>query len=184
MPKQKSSFLFWCFFDTLLEVFPKENFINAKDKLIAPATYWTEWVLWSVAWDSSGVHNEPECPLPLITDDGEFLILLQTGPTFGDDSTVLRIYRRRGHRGDPLREGPDHGVFIKDIVLKEIWTPDRLAANPRFWTDSTPQWFAGGTFEFSSDRRQLIHKTRWGDTVSINLADGSLRENSQRPPVQ
>ena len=159
-----------------LEVFPKENFINAKDKLIAPATYWTEWVLWSVALDSSGVHNEPECPLPLITDDGEFLILLQTGPTFGDDSTVLRIYRRRDHLGDPLREGPDHGVFIKDIVLKEIWTPDRLAANPRFWTDSTPQWFAGGTFEFSSDYRQLIHKTRWGNTVRINLADGAVLE--------
>jgi len=55
-----------------------------------------------------------------------------------------------------------------------LWTPDRLAAKPRFWTDETPEWFAGGTFEFSSDYRQLIHKTRWGNTVRINLADGSL----------
>lgn len=139
-----------------LEVFPKENFINAKDKLIAPATYWTEWLLWSVVLDSSGVHNEPECPLPLITDDGEFLILLKTGPALTEDSTALRIYRRRDHRGDPLREGADHGVFIKDIAFKEIWTPDRLAANSHAWTDETPQWFAGGTFEFSPDRRQLI----------------------------
>jgi hypothetical protein len=76
-----------------------------------------------------------------------------------------------------MREGPDHGVFIKDIALKEIWTPDELAANSGAWNDETPQWFAGGTFEFSSESRQLIHKTRWGNTVRINLQDGSLSKN-------
>jgi hypothetical protein len=83
-----------------------------------------------------------------------------------------------------VREGADHGVFIKDIALKEIWTPDRLAAHSRSWTDEAPQWFAGGTFDFSSDHWQLLHKTRWGNIVRINLADGSLREYSQRLPVQ
>jgi hypothetical protein len=124
------------------------------------------------------MHNEPEpCPLPLITDDGEFLILVHVGPALSTDKgPVLRIFRRREHLGDPLREGPDHGVFIKDIALTEIWTPDQLAANPIFWDDHTPEWFAGGTFEFSSDYRQLIHKTRWGNTVRINLANGSLSD--------
>ena len=111
--------------------------------------------------------------MPLITDDGEFLILLHVGPALSGDTAVLQIYRRRD---DPIREGPDHRVFIKDIALKEIWTPDKLAANTNFWTDHTPEWFAGGTFAFSSDYRRLIHQTRWGNTVRINLADGSLSD--------
>jgi hypothetical protein len=115
-------------------------------------------------------------PLPLITDDGEFLILLHAGPTLSAERTVLEIYRRRDHPGDPIREGPDHGVFIKAIPLSEIWKPDVLAANVGAWDDETPQWFAGGTFEFSSDDRQLIHKTRWGNTVRISLTDGSVSE--------
>lgn len=161
-----------------LRVFPRENFINAKDRLVAPPTYWTDRLDWSIVLDADRIHNEPRpCPLPLITDDGEFLILLRVGPGFSDDPAVLQIYRRRDHPGDLMREGPDHGVFIKDIALKEIWTPDKLAANSRIWTEGTPEWFAGGTFEFSSDCRQLIHKTRWGNTVRINLADGSLLTN-------
>jgi hypothetical protein len=76
-----------------------------------------------------------------------------------------------------MSEGPDHGVFIKDIALNEVWTPDKLAANSSIWTEGTPEWFAGGTFEFSSDCLQLIHKTRWGNTVRINLQDGSLLRN-------
>ncbi len=158
-----------------LQVFSKEDFINEKDRLTAPATYWTDRLLWSVVLDSNRIHNEPHpCPLPLITDDGEFLILVHIGPAFSDDPAVLQIYRRRDHLGDLVRAGPDHGVFIKDIALKEIWTTDKLPASSGVWTDETPQWFAGGTFEFSSDYRQLIHKTRWGNTVRINLEDGSL----------
>lgn len=157
-----------------LQVFSKENFINAHQRLTAPATYWGRQV-WDVVLDADHLHNVPgPCPMPLITDDGEFLILLHVGPTFSGDTAVLQIYRRRDHPGDPIREGPDHGVFIKEIALKEIWTPDKLAAMPNFWTSETPEWFAGGTFEFSSDYRQLIHKTRWGNTIRINLADGSL----------
>jgi hypothetical protein len=159
-----------------LQVFSKENFINAHQRLAAPATYWGR-QSWGVVLDADHMHNEPApCPLPLITDDGEFLILLHVGPALSGDTAVLQIYRRRDHPGDPIREGPDHGVFIKEIALNKIWTPDRLAANPNSWTDETPEWFAGGTFEFSSDYRQLIHKTRWGNTVRINLANGSLSD--------
>ena len=96
----------------------------------------------------------------MITDDGEFLIVLNVHAT----DSALRIYRRRDHMGDPVREGPDHGVFIRDITLREIWPADKLA-DVQIVTDETPQWFAGGTFEFSTDLRLLIHKTRWGNTV-------------------
>jgi hypothetical protein len=159
----------------LLQVFPRENFINTKDRLAAPASYWTDWIRWSVMLDADRMRNEPQpCPLPLITDDGEFLILLHVGPTLSGEHAVLQIYRRRDHLGDPVREGPDHGVFIKSIALKQIWPSDKLADNTAAWDDETPQWFAGGTFEFSEDSRQLAHKTRWGNTVRINLEDGSV----------
>jgi hypothetical protein len=151
-----------------LQVFPKENFINAKDRLTSSATYWTNWLAWSVILDSSNARPSG-CPLSLITNDGEFLIVMSEYPI----DSAFRIYRRRDHIGDPTREGPDHGVFIKDIALREIWPADKLP-NGQVITDGTPQWFAGGTFEFSPDSRQLIHKTRWGNTVLIKLQDGSV----------
>lgn len=152
-----------------LQVFPKESFINAKDRVTSPATYWTNWLQWSVVLDSHNTHPVPGCPLSLITDDGEFLILLNV-PAI---DSALRIYRRRDHPGDPVREGPDQGVFIKDITLREMWPTDKFP-NVQIVTDETPQWFAGGTFEFSPDCRLLIHRTRWGNTVHINLQDGSV----------
>lgn len=157
-----------------LQVFPKETFVNAKDRLAAPATYWTNWSQWSVVLDSHNTHPVPGCPLSLITDDGEFLVLLNV-PAI-DSFSAMRIYRRRDHRGDPVGEGPDHGVFIKDIALKEMW-PASVLSGVQMATDETPQWFAGGTFEFSPDCRTLIHKTRWGNTVRINLSDGSVSRN-------
>jgi hypothetical protein len=164
-----------------LQVFPKETFINAKDKLTAPATYWAGRFLWSLILDADIMHDvQQPCLLPLITDDGEFLILLHTGPA-SPDGPVLRIYRRRDHPGDPLREGPDHGVFIKNLAIREIWIPDELAAQPNVWTDHSPQWFAGGTFEFSSDSRQLVHRTPGGTTVRIYLPDGSVSKDQTQP---
>ena len=156
-----------------LQVFPKERFINAKEQFATTAAYWTNWARWSVVLDSMPMHNEPECPLPLITNDGEFLVLLHLGGVFSPEDAVLQIYRRRDHLGDPVGKGPDHGVFIKTIALKEIWSPDKVAENTGLWTDHTPEWFAGGTFEFSSDCRELTHQTRWGNTVRIKLDDGS-----------
>jgi hypothetical protein len=106
-----------------LQVFPRENFINTNDRVASPATYWANWVQWSVVLDSNNSRPVPGCPLSLITDDGEFLIVLNVHAT----DSALRIYRRRDHIGDPVREGPDHGVFIRDITLREIWPADNLA---------------------------------------------------------
>jgi hypothetical protein len=156
-----------------LNVLPRETFINEKDELLAPATYWTDRTIWSVVLDTSRMFNEPECPLPLITDDGEFLVLLRTGPAFAEDA-VLRIFGRRDHPGGTMGEGPDQGVFNKGIPLAKLWPPTKLAEIAGLWNDGTPEWFAGGTFKFSSDCRFLIHKTRWRNTVRINLEDGSV----------
>ena len=155
-----------------LNIFPRENFNNETQQLLATTTHWTDSASWAVILDPAHIHNEPECPLPLITDDGEFLILLQTGPAFAQDA-VVRIYRRRDHPGSALGEWPDHGVFIKGVALATLWSPAQLAEVGELWSDGTPEWFAGGTFKFSSDSRLLIHKTRWHSTVRIKLEDGS-----------
>jgi hypothetical protein len=97
-----------------LQVFPRENFVNAKDRLTSPATYWTKWVQWSVVLDSSNAHPVPACPLSLISEDGEFLTVLNMHAA-GSAGSALRIYRRR-----------DHGVFIKDLTLREIWPADKF----------------------------------------------------------
>jgi hypothetical protein len=154
-----------------LQVFPKEEFVNARDKLSTREIHWTDWPQWSVVLDAPQTGIGPACPLPLITDNGEFVVLLQIGPAF-DGHAVLQIYRRRDHIGDPVRPGPDHGVFIKAISLSEIWPGDKH--EPSFVTDGTPAWYAGGTFDFSHDSRKLLHKTRWGNTVRINLTNGDV----------
>lgn len=161
------------------EVFPKEKFINAKDRMTAPATYWTDGspAEWGVVLDSRTTGNwafTSFCPLPLITDDGEFLILLATVPAMSADYwAVLRIYR-----WDRMAKGiPGHGRLVREIPLEEIWSPLRLASKNGA-TDETPEWYAGGTFNFSSDGKQLIHKTRWGNTVRISLGDGSVSNDA------
>jgi hypothetical protein len=101
----------------------------------------------------------------------QFLILLNLHAT----DSALTMYRRRDHPGDPVREGPDHGVLIKNISLEEIWPSERFS-KVQMVTDERAQWFAGGNFEFSPDSRTLLHRTRWGNTVCINLRNGSVQE--------
>lgn len=152
-----------------LNVLPKEDFINEKDRITGPGTYWTDWTQWSVVLDPRSLFVG--CPLSLITDDGEFLVVIgaHDAPTF-----ALRLYRRREHTGQlTVAEGPDYGVLVRNISLSEIWPADKLR-EAAITTDATPQWFSGGTFEFSPDNRALIHKTRWGNIVSVNLQNGSV----------
>jgi hypothetical protein len=155
-----------------LTVFSKEDFINETQRLDGPATFWTTgWNGWSVILNKDQVYNEPECPLPMITDDGEFMILVSTGPVLGKDAIALQIYRRRDHRGDPVREGPDHGVFVQSIRIDQLWRPDKITTA---WDDETPEWFAGGKFDFSPNLRELILTTKWGDTVHVDLPTGGI----------
>lgn len=151
-------------------VYSRETFINAKDRMTSGSAFWGGWDRWRVTLDA---HNDSDkrftgfCALPLISDNGAFLILLSTGAT-GAQDVALRIYRH-----DRLsRDAPFAGVPVRDIPLREIWPPDHRF--DEFRNDSTPQWFADGTFEFSADSTQLFHRTRWGNTVRIDLAAGSV----------
>jgi hypothetical protein len=80
------------------DVFPREKFSNAKDRTTVPATFWADgsWAQWPIVLASRDKENwafMSSCPLPLVTDDGEFLILLATVPAMSDDWGVMRIYR-------------------------------------------------------------------------------------------
>jgi hypothetical protein len=142
--------------------------INEGLRLNGPNAYWAG-SIWSVVFTSSGKTPLIACPYTLVTDDGEFLVLISDffGPA------ALSIYRRRDHPGLPFGgPGPDHGVLIRQIPLLDLWPPEHI---PVMITDHTPLWFASGTFVFSPDNRTLIHKTRWGKTLQISLVTGEIK---------
>jgi hypothetical protein len=136
--------------------------------MTSSSTFWGGWNRWRVTLDA---HSDRDkrftgfCALPLITDNGIYLVLLSTGPTWAPEA-ALRIYR---HNPRP-ESAAVTGVLVRDIPLSEIWPADQ-EVEP-MWHDGTPTWFAAGTFAFSPDSTQLIHTTRWGNTVRIDLATG------------
>jgi hypothetical protein len=148
----------------------KMNFVNDSQKISAPVIYWGDWP-WAVVLD---MNNQADgsfssCAVPLVTDDAQFLILLATGHVF---NSALRVYRK-GDSGDRMQDGTRKGVLVRDIKLEELWPATKIDPS-RPWTDHTPEWFAGGSFDFAPGNLQLIHKTRWGSTVRINLPDGKV----------
>jgi hypothetical protein len=155
---------------TVLSVFPQERWINEKDRITATAVYWTDFLKWSVVLTPTGLGYS--CPLALVTDDGEFLLLVSRDNVVAPNSEALRIYRRRDHPGDPSREGPDHGIFVKAIPFTEIWTTEKIQAHES-GTDHTPAWFVGDSFDFSADNRELVDTSGKG-SISIDLSDGAV----------
>ncbi len=135
------------------------------NRLNGPNSYWL-YTLWSVVITNSGKSLFISCPYTLVTDDGEYLILI--GSKF---QNPLTIYRRREHPGHPfIDRGPDHGVLVRQIPLRDLWPPEHTEV----LTDGTPSWYAAGTFAFSPDNQTLIHKTLWGTTLHINLETGDV----------
>jgi len=116
--------------------------INEGLRMNGPNAYWAGF-LWSVVFTSDGKTPLISCRYTLVTDDGEFLVLI--GDFFGP--VALSIYRRRDHPGLPFGgPGPDHSVLIRQIPLLDLWPPEHI---PRMINDHTPLWFASGTFVFS-----------------------------------
>jgi hypothetical protein len=151
-------------------VLSKMNVVNDFQKISAPVMYWGDWP-WAVVLN---MNNQADrsfsfCAVPLVTDDAQFLILLATGPAF---NSALRVYRK-GDSSDRMQDGTVKGALVREIKLEELWPGTKIDPS-RGWTDNTPEWFAGGTFDFAPGSLQLIHKTRWGSTVRINLPDGTV----------
>jgi len=153
-----------------LEVFPKLTFINAKDRPESGESYWADAVYWSVALDYTNVQPVSPCPLAMISDDGQILIILNQ--FVADGMTALRIFRRDHKPNEPAGTGTDRGVLVRDVPLRDLWPANEIP-KAQVITDETPQWFAGGKLEFSTDNRYLIFTTRFRTTVRIDLGDGS-----------
>jgi hypothetical protein len=143
--------------------------LNEGLRMNGADVHWAH-LIWSVVSTNSDREGMIACPYTLVTDDGEYLILVRGAFAF---QNVLSIYRRRDHPGRPIGgPGPDHGVLVRQIPLSDLWPTEQIPVNI---TDHTPAWFASGTFAFSADNRKLIHKTRWGKTLEISLETGQVR---------
>jgi len=88
----------------------------------------------------------------LVTDNGKFVVLVVVSPALSGTMEVLRIFQQSGGNAN----------LVRSVRLNEIWTGQQLEQlnSSRLFTDSSPQWFAGGELGFSSDSTQLIHKTK------------------------
>jgi hypothetical protein len=132
---------------------------NARDGFRTSAALWgTTWSFYinrgSNSWAMIG-------NFPLVSNDCETVVLINIEPAMSSTMAVLSIYRHAGVTGR----------LIRTVHLNELWTEQALASIPKvgMFTGASPQWFAGGTLNFSSDSQKLIHTTRWGNTIAIKL---------------
>ena len=107
----------------------------------------------------------------MISDDGKSLILIAvTAPVPG--LPVLKIYRRKNHKGE----------LVRSYQITDLWTPKQVDPDGKslsMVTDVTPEWFAGANLSFSPNGQQLIYRNQWNDIVRIGLVDGSLSRDAK-----
>ena len=58
-----------------------------------------------------------------MTDDGQFLILLATGPVF---ESALRVYRKGDDSSDRMQDGTVKGVLVKTSNSKNFGPQQKL----------------------------------------------------------
>jgi hypothetical protein len=135
-----------------------------------PNTYWDYQPLlttWSVHLPFAGSPGIVGCPYMLVTDDGEYLLLLQSYALKG----AILLFRRRDHPGEPrVDRSYNLGVLVREIPVDEVDPPPTTVLG-RTMTDHTPQWYSHGTFSFSLDNRTLLYNKGSG-SVQIDLATG------------
>lgn len=143
------------------EIYPREEFSDRRIAFYSASSFWNDNQVWSVVQGRPDVLAQ--CPEPLITDDGKFLVLLHDTWTSPQD-VAMWIYRQ-----SPAFRAP--GGLVKAIKLSELWPENRFPTQMLF-TGGDSYWFAHGSFNFSADSRALIYKTPWGTEIRITLADG------------
>jgi len=104
--------------------------------------------------------------LPLISDDGQTLVLVGAGAAMKPgDQDVLWIYKKQGNSGR----------LVRALALSDVWTPGEIESEAvESDMGETPMWYTGGSLGFSADDRVLVYHSRWNNNVNINLADGSI----------
>lgn len=128
-----------------------------------PNAYWSSAVLWEVR---TGGQGGEACPYPMISGDGESLVLI--GNMF--NSYAMKIYHRDAEEERSLTDGR-HSRLVAKLSLAQLWPRQKSSGT---WSTDAPQWFANDNFSFSDDNRKLIHRTKWGETQFIDLATGLI----------
>lgn len=137
-------------------VLRKEEFIN--DKFTTTTSFWSD------DWDVSMAPPQAEgIPLPFISNDAEYLVLVSVDPPFSD-IIALRIYRKHRFGGEDL---------LGTYKLRDVWTADELKAHTDVVSTGRPLWFAGSTLGFSADDSAFIMRTPWGREVRLDLNGGA-----------
>jgi hypothetical protein len=138
-------------------VLRREEFIN--DKFATTNSFWSH------DWDLGMAFPKGEgIPLPFISNDGKYLVLVSVTPPFSD-FTVLRIYREHRYGGEDL---------LGTYKLKDIWTVDELKAHANLTSTGRPLWFAGSILGFSEDSSAFVVRTPWGREVRLDLNGGAI----------
>jgi hypothetical protein len=138
-------------------VLRREEFINDKFTTTNP--------FWSHDWNVGMAYPKGEgIPLPFISNDGKYLVLVSADPPFSD-ITVLRIYREHRYGGEDL---------LGTYKLKDIWTADELKSHATLTSTGRPLWFAGSTLGFSADSSAFVVRTPWGREVRLDLNGGAI----------
>lgn len=138
-------------------VLRREEFINDKFTTTNP--------FWAHDWDVGMAFPKGEgIPLPFISNDGKYLVLVSVDPPFSD-ITVLRIYREHRYGGEDL---------LGTYKLKDIWSADELKAHANLASTGRPLWFAGSTLGFSADSSAFVVRTPWGREVRLELPGGAI----------
>jgi hypothetical protein len=140
-----------------------EEFINDKDRLDGATTFWSD-----SDWEVS--REGRDFCWPLVSNNGQYLILVRVAPPFSG-MPVMLIYHRE-LSGDVIK-----GVLVRQISINDLWNereldPDGTGALRA--SDSTRQWFSGGSLRFSTDDVSLIYRTQWNDVLNLRLADGTI----------
>ncbi len=151
---------------TTYRVFQLEPFINSKDHLVASVPFWSDGALgWSVTMRAGDEHFGYYWPM--VNDDGLSLTLVSvTWPIL--KSPVLLTYHQSGFRKAQL---------VRAFTIADLWNDHetQLAGNRMTMaTDSSPLWFAGGSFDYSLDGHALLYRNQWGRSVRIDLTTGVL----------
>ena len=138
-------------------VLRREEFINDKFTTTNP--------FWSDDWDVGMAFTGGEgIPLPFISNDGKYLVLVSADPPFSD-ITVLRIYREHRYDGEDL---------LGTYKLKDIWTADELKSHATLTSTGRPLWFAGSTLGFSADSSAFVVRTPWGRELRLDLNGSAI----------
>jgi len=139
-------------------VLRRQEFINDKFTTTNP--------FWSHDWDVAMAFPKGDVgiPLPFISNDGKYLVLVSVTPPFSD-FTVLRIYREHRYGGEDL---------LGTYKLKDIWTADELKAHATLTSTGRPLWFAGSTLGFSVDDGAFVVRTPSGREVRLDLNNGAI----------